>query len=978
MGSLKTLKETMQDREAFARSLANSNLGVLRSDDSRTTVSVWDAICEGPIEGLVDGNASVFLNNDPMVEANSETYVSNSHVARNSSTIALTNGSKNAVISPATANIASYVGKVILLHGTTTATGISGAIGSTALTISGGIENITSPTQHVYSHRIHIAGANKDGSDFVAKVRTYNSTTSVLLDRPLQQTISGKTAILDKVLGPVATASGTQNLAITMANWAYTTGSYSFSLLSPAWTSVGTRLDAFGDTKKTQRGTLQFRTGHSVQEPIKEIGDLQGSSIARTSGVNTPLELVAPYKQLIPVYSRARKNADYTNEAGTANPSVFTSVGTGTGGLGLANSKEVDELVLNFQYQSLFSQHYESGEKTAAYAAYELVFKYTRGSVETSVTLPIVEHTGKAIQGFSVDTRINLESYQPFDSFKIQVSRITASTGMAYKSSTWKQNPLGKYTSNNRPYDSKGYIIQAKSKLNTITSIIKYKLSYPYTAYSAVTFDSKAYPNIPTRSYHLRGKLVKVPANYITREEASDGVAIYNRESNGAVNANYQDWDGTFRNQVYTNNPAWILYDLLESKRYGLGRFSDSVDKWSFYRVGLYCDELVDDGKGGLEPRYTCNLYLGKATSARKVISDLATTFIGILHWLDGEIYLTNDKPSSPVYAFGNSNIIRDTINYATTDFKKRPNQYVVIYNNPKLDYQQDYVLVEDTADILERGIVLSKDTVAFGCTSEGQAERFGRWKLFTSKLQTETLSFSTSVNASFLNPGDTITVQDADRQNKQLSGRIASSGTVSTTVISLDRNVVLLNNHAYTLNVMFFTPAAILVDESATINSVDYVRGDVILTDNSGTALTEVSVNNLRDTNDSNRNVTVDWNPNNHVQSKPVSTGVGSTNIVTVSSAFSAAPNRETMWSLTSRNNNIIQGGSSKVFRVYSVVQEEGLTWSITATEHSNQKYKAIESNFNLVKVDLDFVGALSTDLIPTVQNLSLSLESK
>ena len=147
---------------------------------------------------------------------------------------------------------------------------------------------------------------------------------------------------------------------------------------------------------------------------------------------------------------------------------------------------------------------------------------------------------------------------------------------------------------------------------------------------------------MPTRSYHARGLKVSVPSNYITREQTSDGVATYNRNTTtGATTSSYQDWDGAFASEkLYTNNPAWVFYDILTNNRYGLGDFlkDTDIDKYALYRISRYCDALVDDGKGGLEPRFTANLYFTKAADAYKVLKDIATVFRSMLYYIDGQV----------------------------------------------------------------------------------------------------------------------------------------------------------------------------------------------------------------------------------------------------------------------------------------------------------------------------------------------------
>jgi len=951
----------------------------LTGENSRQTISIWDAICEGPIEGLVDGNASVFLDNDPIVEVGDIGYVTKTPDYGTS--ITLTNGSKNATVTSST-TLANAVGRVLVIDKAKLLTGLSGTIKSSTITISGGAPDEiddTVPGSPFTSNFITIDASSPTGGSMKFRVTNRINSTSVSTGRWLYNSFSNKSGSMSYQV-KVESVSGNSTLVLT-ENWPFTTGTYELTqgtetIINP--TSVSDYRKPHGNTKKVSRSTVQFRTGSIDQEPIKEIGALQGSSVSKTTGLNRVLELHSDYFQYFADVNTTKKLSEHTETQGSDSTYILDSVSD----LGLLNSNEVDEIILSFQYQSLTSRDYKRGTMQDGYSAFIVDFSYSRdgGSTYTDVTLPVIEHRYRALQGFAVDESINLETFQPYDRWKVKVKRLTASSGAAYDPGNWEGKPISNYDPSGKRDPNTvltHWRLAASCKLSTITSIIKNKLSYPYTAYAAVTFDSKSFPSMPQRSYLIRGKKVKVPANYVTREEASTGVASYTRDSNGDIQSSYQDWDGSFREGVYTNNPAWILYDLINSKRYGLGRFVSDVDKWSFFRVGKYCDELVPDGKGGEEPRYTCNLALQKESPARKTVRDLATNFLGLLHWLNGEMYLTADQPSSPVYTFGRGNVHEGKFSYSSTEFKQRPNQYVVIWNNPELDFQQDFVLVEDTENIIESGIVLSKQTVAFGCTSRSQAERYGRWRLFTDRLQTRSISFLTSVNASMINPGDIIAVQDAGLDKVELSGRISSTGTVNATTVALDRNVTLEADHTYTLNVLFFSPAAILIDDSATVNSVAYVKGDIILTTNNGSALTEENVNNLTDEADSNRSINVNWKPDTHVQSKVVSTSPGTVDSLSVPS-FSTAPTRGSMWTLTARNNNIVQSASSKDYLVVSVKQQDYLVWSVTAVEHFNSKFGSVESNFNLVLEDEDFKGPSSTDIIPTVSNLLLAFTNE
>ena len=210
-------------------------------------------------------------------------------------------------------------------------------------------------------------------------------------------------------------------------------------------------------------------------------------------------------------------------------------------------------------------------------------------------------HSGMNTNAVTFVEVFDLTKYRPFSDFKVIIDRVDS-----------HQNPGFKRVGETF-HDWQN--VTAASISNT-TCIIKDILTHPYSAMAKVSFSTKQFQSMPTRAYHARGLKVLVPSNYVTREESSDGIANYKRNvTTGVIENTYQDWDGAFRlNKVYTNNPAWVFYDVLTNNRYGLGDFlkDQDIDKFTLFRIARYCDELVSDGKGGQEPRFTANLYLTK------------------------------------------------------------------------------------------------------------------------------------------------------------------------------------------------------------------------------------------------------------------------------------------------------------------------------------------------------------------------------
>ena len=453
---------------------------------------------------------------------------------------------------------------------------------------------------------------------------------------------------------------------------------------------------------------------------------------------------------------------------------------------------------------------------------------------------------------------IDLTKYQPYTGFKLTVRRITESGNM-----TDDQN--GRAHTYNDQHDGKRFVqlgwrgedvakwqaIQGGG-ISQAMGVITEKFNYPHTAMAMVTFDAKSYSSAPKRAYECYGLKVRIPKNYITREEfgllTSDDNPDANRnEVVGGFASPDRLYQGFFNGQfheerVYTDNPAWIYYDMLTNNRYGVGEFlqDSDIDVYSLYRIAKYCDELVPDGAGGFEPRFTCNLYLSKATEVYKVMKDMATIFRGLMYWMDGKLTTLIDAPTPPVYTFNRSNVVDGNFAYTYTGSKTRTNQVVVSWNNPANQYKLEPLFVEDRANIAKTGQVIRTESTAFGCTSAGQAIRYGRWKLWTSINQTEIVNFETSLNGVFLSPGDVINVQDNHDQEVKYGGRILDvTYNTATTVasITIDRPLAEGNLIGTTPKlVVLVADAKIIAEDRFEQSSNNFIeRGDALVTQTSG-----------------------------------------------------------------------------------------------------------------------------------------------
>jgi predicted phage tail protein len=674
--------------------------------------------------------------------------------------------------------------------------------------------------------------------------------------------------------------------------------------------------------------------------------------------------------------------------------------------LSASTARQVDELRIVFNYPQGLIVTSALGGKHHGLAAYliELAFDYGSGfgSYDNYKTDDeFFYHVHEKQTSFYIQEVLDLEPFQPFNDFKLRITRATRDD----------ENPKGSFG-----YD-RDNTISLGSTLASVTSIIKERFTYPWTAYANVVVDAKAFNNIPKRSYHCKGRLVRVPSNYVTRDEAIDGKASYKRNvSNGAVESTVQDWDGNFRGAlVYTNNPAWVFYDIISNSRYGLGQWlkASDVDKYALYRIARYCDELVPDGKGGEEPRFVSNVYLSKAIDTYKVLKDMATTFRAILYWSEGNIFAVTDSYKEPVYNFTKGNVIEGIFKYESSASKLRSNQVAVTWNNPDNDYVPEVLLVEDKENIAKTGKIMTEEVVAFGCTSIGQATRYGRWKLWTAINQKEVVSFSTAINAAFLAPGDIVNIQDADKYDISYSGRVSNTAGTDTDTVKLDRNVTLNDGSSYKLSVLIEESAAYLQQDSATIgigagsfiigksytiltvgntnftsvgatnNNVGttftatgagtgtgiathgFVRGDRI----AGT-YTEATAVNITDS--VGNEVAVEWAPYTHVEEQIVSTGASTTNSLDVSTAFSAAPNAETIWVLRETINNIDVDSSKKMYKILGITEEGKNAYGINAVEHFNEKFEAVDIDFDHPYVDTLIAPSIN---VPSPRNLTVSI---
>ncbi|QRF07655.1 host specificity protein J [Acinetobacter pittii] len=316
--------------------------------------------------------------------------------------------------------------------------------------------------------------------------------------------------------------------------------------------------------------------------------------------------------------------------------------------------------------------------------------------------------------------------------------------------------------------------ISDKMYIAAVTEVIDAKLRYPNTALLGLQYDAETFGNVAKVAMDAKGRILKVPTNYnpVTRQYVGM-------------------WDGTFK-EAYSNNPAWIYYDICTVDRYALGdRLTPlMVDKWSLYRLAQYCDELVPDGLGGEEPRFTCNVYLQSAEGAFEILTKLAGVFRAITFWDGNSIICDADIPQDTYFTYTRANVIDGNFEYAGTRARDRHNVVKIAWDNPANHYKTEYEFVRDEKAIAEAGQVRILELDAWGCTSRGQAQRAGHWALKSEQLETRTVSFKVGLDGYIPLPGKVIEVADPLFAGRANGGRV-SKISADRKSITLDRDDV-------------------------------------------------------------------------------------------------------------------------------------------------------------------------------------------
>lgn len=316
--------------------------------------------------------------------------------------------------------------------------------------------------------------------------------------------------------------------------------------------------------------------------------------------------------------------------------------------------------------------------------------------------------------------------------------------------------------------DSTSVNIVDTMRVVAVTEIIDAKLRYVNTALLYVEFDAKQFPNgIPQVVCNPKGRIIRVPDTYDPETRTYSGT-----------------WEGVFK-WAWTDNPAWIYYDIILNERFGLGQRIDAtqIDKWELYRIAQYCDQLVPDGKGGsgTEPRFRCNVYIQDRNDAWTVLRDLAGIFRGMTYWGDNKMYVLADMPRDVWHIYNHASVVEGKFTFADPSETTRNTAALVNWSDPANHYKDTPEPVYDN-DLAMRFDYRQLEMTAIGCTRQSEANRRGRWALLTNGIG-EVVTFSTGMDVPPV--GEVIGVAANELAGRTIGGRVSA---VNGRNITLDR----------------------------------------------------------------------------------------------------------------------------------------------------------------------------------------------
>jgi len=635
---------------------------------------------------------------------------------------------------------------------------------------------------------------------------------------------------------------------------------------------------------------IQTRTGTQTQGFLDNVGDLNQRTIS--VGVEVP---------------RAPKPSGHSGGAHTADGAPVTRQITDT---------DVNQVRLTIGSPSI-TRNKKNGDVKGVKIRYKIQIQYNGGGYQTL-------EDQVTIEGFTPDLyqRRHVIILDPAGSFPVDIRVIRTRQEYFDSDDTISQNDDLVW------YD--------------YTEKIKEATRFPNSAVVGLKLDAEQFPSIPKRSYKIRGKKVRIPHNATVR---ADGSLSYSGTFLGAWHVN-----GVTKRVIpkWTTDPAWILYDLLTNTRYGLGSqiltpvelleatqgkkdangsfvtlgdgekvyfdlefdVATNLDIYSFQQASAYCAELVEDGQGGTEPRFSCNVLLQTQQDAYKLIQEMCSVFRAMSYWESGGLTLAQDRPEDFAYQFNQTNVTDAGFSYSGSSLRNRPTCVAVKYfDNDLRDYVQELVELSSTSFKPLQKYGYNKHSItAFACTSRGQARRLGLWLLYTTHNESEVCSFETDMAAGIIvRPGDFIKVADPVRAGKTVGGRVIDGST--TTSVKIDRSDVDMFGQQ--------TPSTF------TLNVITQGRdenGNAKIDTRTGALIYEVQV---------------------------VANSTISGNTVTPGATLNSAPITGSVFAIG------YTGLGLSLWRVVTVEENES-TYAITALAHERDKYSVIEEGYTFAPRDI------------------------
>ena len=518
---------------------------------------------------------------------------------------------------------------------------------------------------------------------------------------------------------------------------------------------------------------------------------------------------------------------------------------------------DVDAIIVTLTWPQIQVAE-DDGDLRGDTVAYKIQVQYNSGGFTDVISQSV---SGRTADAYARDHRINITGAFPVD---VRVVRVTADSTSSSRVNAFQ--------------------------FTSLQEVIDNSSTYPNSAYVALRLDSKQFNRIPTRKYRIRGLKVKIPGAGAN----NSGTPQVDPQTGRIIYPDGYIFNGVLGSGVWCSCPSMILLDLLINTRYGLGNHvtTSNLDLFSFVAASKYANEEVDDGtgSGAKEARFSCNVNIQSPKEAFAAINDLAGVMRCMPIWSAGSITISQDKPTTASYLFSLANVGLEGFAYQGSSLKQRHSVVSVSYFN--MDSKEvDFEVVEDATAISKLGTIV-KQVKAFACTSRNQAARLGRAILFAEQNESETVTFTTSIDAGIVvRPGSVIEINDPVRAGARRGGRVVSATQNAITIDALEQTGTPALNDNPTISV-------IMPDGTVEVGQISDVTGAVI------------TVNSV---------------------TKPDGT---------TASSFSSSPNVNSPYLISSTTLQ------TQLFRVIQVEEQDDINYVITALSYVEGKYAFIENN--------------------------------